>query len=693
MHVSRFLRTTAFTAFTLLYFGTTSLLSGQSTDSTTTQLDAVVVEGRSANLVGTATASSQGSVGYLELDTRPFLRRGELLEVIPGVVITQHSGGGKANQYFLRGFNLDHGTDFSISVDGMPVNMRSHAHGQGYSDLNFIIPEFVQSIDYTKGPFAADIGDFSAAGAARFQLFEALPANFLTLEAGENQYVRIVAGNTAKTDRSATTVGLEFTHDNGPWALKEDLRRYSAILRQTWFPSSDQKLTLTALAYQAKWDSTDQVPLRAIERGLIERFGNVDPSDGGETERASLSLDWKAEGPDVSTRFNAYAIYYRLSLYSDFTYLLYDSVNGDQFNQRDRRGVFGVNADRTYRSQWLGRPTTWSLGLQARDDQIGELALRHTSKRQLIDTTRDDGVREASVGIYGSAATRWCSWLRSDVGLRGDAYSFKVDSDKPLNSGTRNAVIASPKLGLVLGPWNKTEVYLNAGYGFHSNDARGAIIRVSPSDGVTPVDRVDPLVRSRGLEAGARTSFVPGLVTTLSVWYLDLDSELVFSGDAGDTEASGATRRYGVEWANFYKLNAWLTLDADLALTHARYRNAGVDDRIANSVGTVVTAGVTAGKTEGWFGSVRLRYFGEQPLIEDNSVDEPASTTINLRFGWKNRDWEFAVAVLNALDRKNDDIAYFYTSRLPGESTGGVDDVHLHPAEPRTARFSVTRHF
>jgi hypothetical protein len=658
-----------------------------------TAMDEVVVVGRAADLVGTASSASQGSVGYLELDQRPFLRRGEMLEVIPGVVITQHSGGGKANQYFLRGFNLDHGTDFSISVDGMPVNMRSHAHGQGYADLNFIVPEFVQSVDYTKGPFAAEVGDFSAAGAASFNLFKKLPSNFVKLEVGEHNYERGVFGDTLLAPSgAATTVGVEFTHDDGPWDLKEDLRRFSGLVRHVWGDPTKQEFSLTALGYHAEWNSTDQVPLRAVQSGLIGRYGNIDPTDGGETERASLSFDWTAHAADAVTKFNAYAIYYRLNLFSNFSYFLDDPVNGDQFNQRDRRGVFGASLEHAFSLDAVGHKTAVTFGAQGRDDLVGELGLRHTAKRRLINVIRDDDVHEASAGLYAKAVTRWNSWLRTDAGIRGDAYYFNVDSDNPLNSGRRTAAIASPKLGLVFGPWAKTELYLNGGLGFHSNDARGTTIRVNPADG-SPVDRDSPLVRSHGLEAGVRTSAWPGLVSTVSVWFLDLDSELVFSGDGGDTEASGATRRYGVEFANYYKVLPWLTFDGDVSFTHARYREGAPDDHIANSIGTVVTAGIVAGKEQGIFGSIRLRYFGEQPIIEDNSVKEPASTTFNARLGWRNRDWEFALDVLNALDRSNDDIAYFYTSRLPGEPLAGVDDTHFHPAEPRTFRLSATRRF
>jgi outer membrane receptor protein involved in Fe transport len=666
--------------------------TGDAAASPPVQLDEFVVAGRATDLVGIAETPSEGSVGYVELEGRPFLRRGELLEVVPGVVITQHSGDGKANQYFLRGFNLDHGTDFSINVDGMPVNMRSHAHGQGYADLNFIIPEFVQSVDYSKGPFTVETGDFSAAGAASFQLFKVLPQAFAKIEIGDNQYARLVAGDTfTRAGGEATTVGFEATHNNGPWDLDENFQRFSGLVRQSWNDGSDREYSLTALGYGAKWNSTDQVPLRAVETGLIDRFGNIDPTDGGDTARASLSFDALFKGADATTHFTAYAIYYQLNLFSDFTYFLDDPVNGDQFNQRDRRGVFGANLENDRTVSFLGRKLDAALGAQLRYDTI-DLALDHTARRQLVNVIRQDHVNEGSAGLYAKGTVHWTDWLRIEAGLRGDFYSFDVDSDNPLNSGHRTAAIASPKLGFVFGPWGKTEFYVNAGLGFHSNDARGTTITVSPTDG-TPVAADSPLVRSHGLEAGVRTSAIPGLVSTVSVWALDLDSELVFSGDAGDTEASGATRRYGVEFANYYKLNPWVALDADVSFTHARYRDGAPADYVANSISTVVTGGIVAGKSDGLFGALRLRYFGPQPITEDNSVREPSSTTFNARIGWRNRGWEIALDVLNLLNRENDDIAYYYTSRLPGEPAAGVDDTHFHPAEPREFRLSVMRKF
>ncbi len=662
-----------------------------------TQLSPVVVQGRASDLVGTAATASQGFVGAAELEARPFFRRGELLEVNPGVVKTQHSGGGKANQYFLRGFNLDHGTDFSVSVDGLPVNLRSHAHGQGYADLNFLIPEMVRQVDYTKGPFHAEVGDFSAAGAAEFRQFDALPRDFVILALGENAFARLVAGATRRgaggASAAVSTAAIELTHDDGPWRLREDFGRINAFARHGW-QTDAAELRLTAMAYGATWRATDQIPQRAVEAGTLDRFDTIDDTDGGATERLSLAFDARWRGAAATTRLNAYAIAYRLNLFSNFTYFLDDPIEGDQFNQRDRRVVIGGALVRTWPATGAGWRGETTAGVQVRSDFVRELGLHRTAAQRRNATVRDDEVDEGSVGVFARNETRWSDWLRTEAGLRVDGYRFAVTSDEPLNSGKRLADIASPKFGVALGPWAKTEIYANAGLGFHSNDARGTTIRVDPSDGVTAVERVTPLARSRGAEIGMRSAVVPGLVSTVSLWALDLDSELVFVGDAGGTEPTGRTRRFGVELANFWRVTPWLAIDADAAWTHARYREeAGGGRRIANSIAMVVTAGASVGRSEGWFGSARLRHFGAQPLIEDDSVRAPGSTSINLRLGWRAKRWEVAVDVLNATDREDHDIAYAYASRLPGEPAAGVDDVHFHPAEPCTWRLSVTRRF
>jgi hypothetical protein len=657
-----------------------------------TVLDPFYVPGRATDLTGIATSASQGLVGAAELAARPFLRRGELLEVIPGVVITQHSGGGKANQYFLRGFNLDHGTDFALGVDGVPVNLRTHAHGQGYADLNFLIPELVREVDYRKGPYDPAVGDFSGAGGADFRLWDALPRPFLTLAAGSHGYARLAAGASvaAKAGAGTTTAALETTRDDGPWTLPDRLRRHNAFLRHAWRAGLGE-LRLSALLNCATWQATDQIPERAVTAGQLDRLGHVDPTNGGSTDRASVALSGRWSAGAATTRAAAYLVHYRLNLFSNFTYFLEDPVEGDQFNQRDRRFLAGADVGRSGGDAATG---AWEYGLQARADHLPQVGLHRTAARQRLATVREDEVTQASLGVHFRHQRRWSPVVRTELGGRVDGFHFDVASDDPRNSGRAHAALASPKAGLVLGPWAGTELYLNAGTGFHSNDARGVTARVDPADGRSALEPASPLVRSRGAEVGVRRTTAGGLVSSLAVWGLALDSELVYIGDAGGTEPSGATRRFGLEWANFWRPRPWLALDADLALTQARYRDESAGGRrIPNSIGRVLTAGVAFGRETGAFGAVRLRHFGPQPLREDDSLRAPASTTWNIRAGWRARDWEVALEVLNATDRANLDIAYAYASRLPSEAPEGEDGLHFHPAEPRLFRLALTRRF
>lgn len=658
----------------------------------TTRLDEMVVYGGEDNLGDQADSPAEGQVGSAELEMRPFLRRGELLEVIPGMIITQHSGDGKANQYFLRGFNLDHGTDFATTVDGMPVNLPSNAHGQGYSDLNFIIPELVDGITYEKGTYYAANGDFSAAGAAQFHLVDMLDSGFVKMEIGQDDYYRLVAADSFRSvGGAATTVGFELGYYDGPWVHPEDANHVTGYLRRVW-TRGENAFALTFIGYHAAWNSTDQVAQRAVDEGIISHYGALDPSDGGASSRANLDFNWVRSDPGGTTQLNLYALYYRLGLYSDFTYFLVDPVHGDQFSQRDRRGIFGGSGSKDWISQLAGRKVTSVVGFQERSDIIN-LGLLHTEDRGVINPVDLSSVHEYSAGLYAQSKVELTEWLRIQAGLRSDAVEFDVDDSNPLNSGKRSAALLSPKFDMVLGPWDKTEFYLDAGDGFHSNDARGTVEHVDPEDG-SPAQPVTPLVRAEGAEVGVRTSFVPGLVSTVSVWGLDLASELTFDGDTGETDASGATRRYGVEFANFYHVTPWLAFDGDVAFTHARYlQETNGGDLIANSIGTVVSGGVTVNEGHGWFGSLRARYFGPQPLVETGQSYEPSSLTFNGRVGWRSPRWEVALDVLNILNRANDDIAYYYTSRLPGEPAAGVPDVHFHPAEPRMVRIGVTRRF
>ena len=628
-----------------------------------------------------------------EVNAVPFSRVGEALEAVPGLIVTQHSGEGKANQYFLRGFNLDHGTDLSIKIDGMPVNMPTHGHGQGYADINFMIPELIQSVNVRKGPYFADVGDFASAGALEIDYITKLPKNIAEMTNGIFGYHRGLAAGSTAVGAGTLLAAIEGVKYNGPWDVPDNVRKINGVMRYSQGTATDG-LTLTAMAYSNAWNSTDQVAQRALDQGVIGRFGSLDPTDGGVSSRFSLSGNFAHSSEYGQSKLSAYIVRSDLQLYNNFTYLLDNPVNGDQFNQLDRRTLGGFDARHAFDWRFGGFETQTRVGMQSRYDDI-RVGLFKTEQRTPLSTVREDRVQEGNVGIWMDTTTRWTDWLRSTVGIREDIFAGRVLSDTPENSGNAQASMTSPKAGIVLGPWYKTEFYGNAGYGLHSNDIRGATITIDPIDKVTPQDRVPLLVRSKGAELGIRTKAVEGLTSSLAAFVLDFDSELLFVGDAGTTEASRPSRRVGVEWTNRYKPVSWLTFDLDVAYTRARFTDFDfAGDRIPGAPAWVASGAITFGEETGWFGALKGRYFGPRPLIEDDSVRSLSSLIFNARAGYRfDNGLRVQFDGLNLFNARTNQIEYYYLSRLPGEPIGGVADRHVHPAEPLAVRLTLAGRF
>ena len=664
------------------------------------QLQKVVVTGTSATLVGEADSANVGTVTQKQLEARTAYRPGELLEATPGLVVSQHSGEGKANQFYLRGFNLDHGTDLRTTVDGMLVNQRSHGHGQGWTDVNFLIPELAASLQYKKGPYYASEGDFSSAGAVEIRYADALPAGIANVSFGENGYRRLLLANSLADSPTAGAgkllYALEAMHNDGPFTHPDDYRKVNGVLR---YSQGDRVngWDVTGMAYEATWNSTDQIPLRAVQAGQLGRFDAIDPTDGGESHRYSLSGAWRHSTATSTTEVNAYVAHWKLALFSNFTYFLDNPVDGDQFAQPDRRTVTGVNVRHGWSADMFGQAVENQVGVQLQNDNIFN-ALRSTKARQTISTTREDHIVERSVGVWFDNTVRWTPSFRTVAGLRADRYQFEVASDLAANSGKRNAGIVSPKLNLIFGPFAKTEFYVNLGSGFHSNDARGTVIKIDPKTG-NPADQVTPLARSKGYELGLRTSLLPGLQTSLSVYRLDIASELIFVGDAGTTEAGRPSKRVGFELANYYQLDDWLTVDADLAFARARFRDspqnsAPEGERIPGAVEGVASLALAVDNVGPWFGALQFRYFGPRPLLADNAVRSRATSSVNGRIGYKfSPTLKLELEAFNLTNRKVSAIDYDYVSRLPGEAAAGVDDIHFHPIESRSFRVSLNANF
>jgi hypothetical protein len=666
--------------------------------------------------VSNMNAASAGDVSQEQIASQPLLRPAAVLENVPGLIVTQHSGEGKANQYFLRAFNLDHGTDLALEVDDMPVNMPSHAHGQGFSDLNFLIPELTADLHYKKGPYYADEGDFATAGTARIGLLSEAPTN-VALGYGEDGYRRALMMGSASVAGGSLLAAGEVYHNDGPFDVPDDYNRLNGLLRYRRGDDRDY-FTLTAMAYSGRWNSTVQVPEHAIEEGLINRFGSLNPTDGGESSRSSLSFSRVNRTDSGQNQISAYVIRSRLDLWSTFTYYLKDPVLGDQMLQHDDRIVYGVKGSKTWFTSIGGSAVTNVIGVQARFDDIRDVGIFPTFQRQILGTRQNAGVMESSAAVYAENTVQWGERLRSVVGLREDQFDFDVKdkmvnvdascniNSDPLgcNTGARRASIFSPKVGFLLGPWAKTTYFINFGDGYHSNDARG-VTRSGENPGASGVT---PLTRATSAEVGLSSQPVPDWQTTLDVFQLNLKSELVFSGDAGVTSPSGSTTRKGIEWGNQYHINRWLSAELNAAFTKARFDiNAAPDDLgcgdaaathacsapisivghyIPNSPTNVIDAGLSASRESGWFGALRARHFGESPLVEDNSARSPAYATVDGQIGFRSSNrWLVALDVFNIADVKWNDIEYYYVSRLRNEVSPRADYV-VHPGVPRTVR-------
>jgi len=651
--------------------------------------DQVEVRARADDLVGIASSANEGATGHEDLERRPLLRPAELVETVPGVIATQHSGDGKANQYFLRGFNLDHGTDFSIWVDGVPVNMPSHGHGQGYADLNFLIPELVDTVRYRKGPYSADRGDFSAAGGVDMQFIDELPQPIVSVTGGSFDYGRVLVADTRELGENRVTAALDVLHNNGPWDRGEDYEGVKGVMH-LHHGDGGRGFSISAVGYDASWLSSDQVPRRAVESGLIGAFGLIDASDRGSTARYSLSGEARRSDDASLSKLSGYLLYYDLNLFSNFTYFLDDPEDGDQFEQMDERVVAGLDARRSWLHAWGERQMETSAGFQVRADDIDN-GLFRSRDAQRSATVRTDQIRQLTGGVYVDSLVHWSDKVRPRLGLRADFYNADVDSNLAANSGSASDVLLSPKLSVAFGPWKQTEIYLNAGSGFHSNDARGATIRVDPVTGER-AHRVQPFVRANGADLGVRTTAVPGLQTTLTVFVLELDSELLFVGDGGSTEASRPSRRTGIEWTNFYHAKDWLTLDFDATLADSELTDDDpAGNEIPGALRQTVAAGISLGEGRTFFGGLRWRYFGAAPLLEDDSVRSQSSSLLNGRLGYAfPNGLSLELEVFNLLDSKNSDVQYYYASRLPGEPEGGIEDIHSHPMEKRSARLVAT---
>ncbi len=651
------------------------------------------IENPAENLVGVASAGSEGAITAAQLAVRPVNRATEVLETVPGLVISQHSGEGKANQYYLRGFNLDHGFDFAQTIAGIPVNMPTHAHAQGYADANYLIPELVSGVQFRKGPYYAENGDFSSAGSANINYFNVLDRPIVSLRTGSFDYRRFLGAVSPKLGNGNLLAAFEYERDNGPWVSPNSKDKYNGVVRYSQ-GDSRSGLSLTFIGFSNHWHSTDQIPQRAVDSGQISRFGFIEETDGGETFRYSGAVDWQRSSANGSTRATAYVQRYGVQLFHNFTYFLNDPENGDQFEQFERRWTTGGKVTHRRLGRIGDKPIESAFGVDLRNDSVGgPLGLYLTRETERLGTVRADEADQTSVGVFGETEIEWSRVVRTTFGLRGNVYRWNIESDNPLNSGDDLASNLQPKVSAAFGPWKGTEFYANWGLGYHSNSGLGIVQRVDPFTG-DPVNASPAFANARGSEFGVRTVAIKGLQTTATLWYLGFDSELVYVGDSGSTEAGPASRRTGVEITNYIYPNRWTALDLDLSFSRARY--IGVpegEDFIPGALNRVISGGISvnppAGVGSGAFGSLRVRHFGPRSLIEDDSVRSEATTILNGEAGYKfSERLRLTVEGFNLLDAEVSDIDYFFESRLRDEPAP-VEDIHFHAAIPRSFRLAL----
>lgn len=660
-------------------------------------IEEITVLGHNSEFNGRSLSASEGIVSQQDLLVRPLLRTGEILEAVPGLVATQHSGSGKANQYFLRGFNLDHGTDFATSIDGMPINMRSHGHGQGYTDLNFIIPELVGGIHYKKGSYYADVGDFSGAGSARIATAEETEER-LSIGVGQNEYFRTLATGDIEMSGGNLLLAVEHQTYAGPWQdVDEDLRKTNVWLKQRWQSPATQ-IDLMLMTYDSEWNSADQIPERAVEQGLITELGSIDPTLGGNSSRYSLSTSILHQlDQENSLTAHAYLIDYDMRLWSNFTY--FTQPEGDQFEQLDERVIAGGDLSWTNKGAWLKRESLQTFGLEIRHDDIGEVGLYPSQARNRTGVVRSDAVTETSLSGYWQNLWQLSQSTRASLGLRYDHFIFEVDpidaadpSTLTLNDGKVKDGIVTSSLSLVHQLDNQNELYASAGQGFHSNDARGVTLQVDPVTGES-LAAADPLVDTLGFELGWRLYLKDRLNVSVALWQLQLDSELLFVGDEGTTEDTGVgSHRQGLEATAYYQINHHWTVDFEYAYTQAQFdRPLDGSRNVPGALEEVVTAGIHWQYSDRVFTHLRVRHLAPYPLDGDAQAD--ASTLVNLRSGYQlSKNLKLTLDLLNLLDSRDRDIEYYYASQLAGESEP-VYDHHYHVFEPRTARLYLELSF
>jgi hypothetical protein len=713
------------TALAVLGLAASARAQGSPPALTSSSVSEVVVTTSRLDLLGKAATASQGSVTQQELALKPAFRVGQLIETVPGLVVTIHSGEGKAPQYLARGFNLDHGTDIANFIDDMPINRATNAHGQGYSDLNFVVPEVLEGLDYTKGTYAASIGDFGDVASEHMRIANAIP-NQISASAGTLGDDELFIGGTHSFNPSTRVMaGFDVSKVDGPFDPPNDFRKYAGIVRLSRGTPADGG-DLTVMYFKGDGNLITDQPARAVTEGLIRRYGTLDPTDGNSSERVSVSGHYAWTQDSWSAATSAYYVHSRMTLWNDFTHFLEDAVNGDQEQQDETRDMAGGQASLTLNSKFAGVRNQTTLGVQGRYDDI-YLDRRHTLDRQVLDyceLLKPDGVTAAKidvgqrectadrvhlgdVGLYVENTAHWLPWLRSVLGLREEFYGGDdrslvpgaLYSGKPFSESTS---LFQPKANLIFGPWAKTEFYLSAGRGFHSDDMRGVSGTV-PLEGLGGVRTAPLLVKADGGEMGIRSDIIPNVHLQVAVFNIRLNSEIVYDQDQGEDEPGAPSDRYGVEISGEYRPTHWLELNTDVSFDHARFVTTSATD-LSNNFGAdgafiplaptfIGSFGAIIDNLGPWFGGLQVRSLGPYALVSDNSTRDNGYTETNIDVGYKfSPSVRGQIDVFNLFNVKANAAAFYYTTDIH-DANGPMADYQVHPLEPISARVKLTAFF
>ncbi|WP_299457956.1 TonB-dependent receptor [uncultured Microscilla sp.] len=641
-------------------------------------------------IIGSETLNPLSNVDIL---LRPTQSSQDILRIVPGLFIAQHAGGGKAEQIFLRGFDIDHGTDIHLSVDGLPVNMVSHAHGQGYSDLHFVIPETVEKVDFQKGMYNADKGNFATAGFVAFQTKDALEQSSILLEAGQFDTYRVVgmfdllSKKQKRENRQSAYLAAEYMGMRGYFDSPQNFGRLNLLAKYHHYLSDNKVLTVQASTFSSQWDASGQIPQRAIDQGLISRWGAIDDTEGGETSRTQVSVKLRQMMNNGAVWDNqVYLINYNFELYSNFTFFLNDPVNGDQIRQKENRNIFGYQTNYHLESNFGGTTLFSHLGGGIRRDNVLDNELSRTlGRRTTLNPISLGNVYETNVFAFVNETLQLTPRLRANLGVRVDHFDFEYVDALSNNYQRQNQAqtIVSPKLSLSYTLNPLVELFAKSGYGFHSNDARVVVAQQA----------TQTLPRALGADVGVNLKPFAQMYLSVAGWWLDLEQEFVYVGDEGIVEPSGETRRLGVDFALRYQITPWLYADANVSWAHARSTQAPEGENLIPLAPSFTSIGGLTFKTKaGWSGSLRYRWMDDRTANEDNSVIAQGFFLLDASLNYTRKRFEVSFSAQNLLDQAWNEAQFDTESRLRNE-TNPVSEIHFTPGTPFFAKVGVKLFF